>query len=461
MCAFRGIYFRLAPKVIFSSMAPRRHVGAFAALVTAALVTALYVQYRKKKKDAAPAARMSRNELTSRLVELGKSRVSGRDSFQGESSPTSPPPPLTSGDSSKSPLVPGRRRNSAGAGTAIAEEEEEGDGDGLRSSAEKELWRRVEAVLAEYSLNRIAMVAARKWVREMGDPTKTELRRLRDWLLAKVNGRDRVAPVSSWQSGCPEILGGLRATPVWPADTFACLQPFVKHAGEITKELLALREAQLSGFQPLKIPNWATKHKVTSPDGAGSLSHDAGDWNVFYLALHEVPFEANCGRCPTTSRLLRDLPRSYQHAFFSALTPGTHILKHHGPTNKKLRVHLPLVGVEGAELRVADRVLTFQPGAPVVFDDSFEHEAWHRGPETRVVLVFDLWHPDLSDREVFFLSFLQRSRMRADMRAEKALRQGREDEPQPAQPGALDAGDNFYQLLHDSKGVLPDNKWWV
>jgi aspartate beta-hydroxylase len=316
-------------------------------------------------------------------------------------------------------------------------------------------------VLAEYSLNKIAMVAARKWVREMGDPSKTELRRLRDWLLAKVNGRDRVAPASSWQSGCPEILAGLRAMPVWPAEAFACLQPFVDHAGEITKELLSLREAQLSGFQPLKVPNWATKQRVSSPDGAGSLSHDAGDWNVFYLALHEVPFEANCARCPTTSRLLRELPRSYQHAFFSALTPGTHIVKHHGPTNKKLRVHLPLLGVEGAELRVADRVLAFQPGVPVVFDDSFEHEAWHRGPKTRVVLVFDLWHPDLSDREVFFLSFLQRSRMRAEMRADRALRQGTEGEAVLDQLGAVDAGDNFYQLLQNGKGVLSDNKWWV
>ena len=50
----------------------------------------------------------------------------------------------------------------------------------------------------------------------------------------------------------------------------------------------------------------------------------------------QVPFPENCARCPVTTRLLKALPRSYQHAFFSALTPGTHIIKHHGPTNKKL-----------------------------------------------------------------------------------------------------------------------------
>ena len=27
------------------------------------------------------------------------------------------------------------------------------------------------------------------------------------------------------------------------------------------------------------------------------------------------------------------------------------------------------------------------------------HEAWHEGSETRIVLIVDIWHPDLSDAE--------------------------------------------------------------
>ena len=77
-----------------------------------------------------------------------------------------------------------------------------------------------------------------------------------------------------------------------------------------------------------------------------------------------------------TTRLLTELGnRSYTHAFFSALTPGTHIIKHHGPTNKKLRVHLPLVGAEGSELRVADNLVQNKNGEVFAFDDSFEHDA--------------------------------------------------------------------------------------
>ena len=30
------------------------------------------------------------------------------------------------------------------------------------------------------------------------------------------------------------------------------------------------------------------------------------------------------------------MPRNYKHCFFSAVTPGTHITHHNGPTGKKL-----------------------------------------------------------------------------------------------------------------------------
>ena len=32
----------------------------------------------------------------------------------------------------------------------------------------------------------------------------------------------------------------------------------------------------------------------------------------------------------------------------------------------------------------------------MVFDDSFEHEVWHDGDSPRLVLIADIWHPELS-----------------------------------------------------------------
>lgn len=48
-----------------------------------------------------------------------------------------------------------------------------------------------------------------------------------------------------------------------------------------------------------------------------------------------------------------------------------------------------------------------------MWDHSYEHEAWHEGDDTRVVLIVDVWHPDLTDAEVRFLGTLQNCRLRA------------------------------------------------
>jgi aspartate beta-hydroxylase len=34
-----------------------------------------------------------------------------------------------------------------------------------------------------------------------------------------------------------------------------------------------------------------------------------------------------------------------------------------------------------------------------VFDDTYEHEAWNRSQQTRVVMIFDVWHPLLTEVE--------------------------------------------------------------
>ena len=54
------------------------------------------------------------------------------------------------------------------------------------------------------------------------------------------------------------------------------------------------------------------------------------------------------------------IPNCYNHSFFSAMNPKTHILKHHGPTNKKLRFHLPILGVGGSKLRVGNKIMNLK-----------------------------------------------------------------------------------------------------
>lgn len=79
--------------------------------------------------------------------------------------------------------------------------------------------------------------------------------------------------------------------------------------------------------------------------------------------------------------------------------PGTHVWPHTGPTNCRVRAHLGLVVPGGAEIRVGNTTKTWEEGKFIIFDDSFEHEVWHNGPSYRLVLIVDLWHPELTQDE--------------------------------------------------------------
>ena len=53
------------------------------------------------------------------------------------------------------------------------------------------------------------------------------------------------------------------------------------------------------------------------------------------------------------------------------------------------------------QLRVADKYLQWKNGEMFIFDDSFDHEVWHFNDknESRMVLILDLWHPELSQEK--------------------------------------------------------------
>ena len=44
-----------------------------------------------------------------------------------------------------------------------------------------------------------------------------------------------------------------------------------------------------------------------------------------------------------------------------------------------------------------------------MFDDSIEHEAWNESEQDRVVLLFDIWRPELDDSERELLGQLLRA----------------------------------------------------
>ena len=91
---------------------------------------------------------------------------------------------------------------------------------------------------------------------------------------------------------------------------------------------------------------------------------------------------------------------------FSVLSSGTHILPHTGVSNSRVVVHLPLVLPGQCALTVAGIEREWQKGQLLIFDDTFEHEAWNRSDSDRVILLMDAWHPDLREAERIALAEL-------------------------------------------------------
>jgi aspartyl/asparaginyl beta-hydroxylase (cupin superfamily) len=84
---------------------------------------------------------------------------------------------------------------------------------------------------------------------------------------------------------------------------------------------------------------------------------------------------------------------------FSLLAPNTAIPPHVGVNNARLVCHLSLVVPEDCWFRVGAETRYWKRGEAFVFDDTIEHEALNPSDELRVVFIFDVWHPDLSEVE--------------------------------------------------------------
>jgi aspartate beta-hydroxylase len=129
------------------------------------------------------------------------------------------------------------------------------------------------------------------------------------------------------------------------------------------------------------------------------------DWCAFYLWKGGVPIPENLARCPSVMAALEDaplcrVPGRTPSILFSLLRPGAHIQPHHGFTNARYICHLPLIVPDGCAMRVGADTRPWVEGQACVFDDSIEHEAWNHSPDRlRVVMIFDIWRPELTDAE--------------------------------------------------------------
>ena len=183
---------------------------------------------------------------------------------------------------------------------------------------------------------------------------------------------------------------------------FAWLDPVEAATDAICSELMPILEEGTHFGPYIEVEAEKSSHVVAS--SSKELISSPEDWTAAYLirdGKHQTPLAE---RCPKTLAALDEVPLETiegraPFVLFSKLTPGAWIAPHTGFLNSRLVCHLPLLVPDGCWFRVGNQVRLWERGKAWVFDDTIEHEARNQGQGTRVVLIFNIWHPDLTEEE--------------------------------------------------------------
>jgi hypothetical protein len=149
---------------------------------------------------------------------------------------------------------------------------------------------------------------------------------------------------------------------------------------------------------------------------AGALTEDASSygrgWKTLVLLDRGTWDANNAALFPQTSKFLHDtLPDDFAvEIFFAQMDPKSTIQPHSDFTNFVLTSHLaldiPYSGQNKCRLSVGDVTQEWINGKVTVFDTSLFHDAVNESEKTRYILMFRLWHPDLSKEERKALQFI-------------------------------------------------------
>ena len=162
---------------------------------------------------------------------------------------------------------------------------------------------------------------------------------------------------------------------------FPVLKPLTENWTIIKDELITLLANKSD-------KNWMT----TFPDYVENKNNQV--WKVYSFLFFLMKSKKHADKCPKTAELIYSIP-TILSCDFSFLPAQTKIKPHEGYTRMVLRCHLPLIVPVGNQcgIRVGNETHFWKEGELVIFDDSFEHEAWNNSNEDRVVLMFDIPNP--------------------------------------------------------------------
>lgn len=192
---------------------------------------------------------------------------------------------------------------------------------------------------------------------------------------------------------------GLPQKRFYDPEDFPWLGPILALLPEMQAELANVLGSHPEGFTPYV-------HRTQNRPAPNNPLLDNEAWTAFHFWRDGEVVQENAERCPATMEALSHAPMPLiagrsPNAHWSRLLPGAHITPHTGMLNTRLICHIPILTAPACWLRVGSETREWNDGVPLLFDDSINHEARSEGLQERVVLLFEVWRPeiDAADRE--------------------------------------------------------------
>ncbi len=210
----------------------------------------------------------------------------------------------------------------------------------------------------------------------------------------------------------PELffIPGLPSKPFYPVEELLWAEELNSKCSTIKAELTAAMQQQLAkdGLRPYLDKGFSSHSTL------GELANSNNWLAIDLFSSGELNSEIST-LFPQTLDALKALPtynlkQNPFEVFFSFLKPHQSIAPHFGQSNHALTVHLPLDIPSECYLEVGAEKQFWREGEVLVFDDSFLHSAHNPSDLNRVVLIFSVWHPQLSadERNAVQQSFIAR-----------------------------------------------------
>jgi aspartyl/asparaginyl beta-hydroxylase (cupin superfamily) len=215
-----------------------------------------------------------------------------------------------------------------------------------------------------------------------------------DDCLGAILGKNRIYVQQPTFSHFPR----LPAIQFYEREDFPWLAALERATDDIRHELLGLLAEARDEFSPY------LQHAASDPLNQWKELNQSKRWSALFLWKDGKRSDAIAARCPKTAAALEaapvvKIPHRGPTSFFSLLEPHTRIPPHTGTTNTRLTVHIPLIVPPKCGFRVGTQTREWHPGTALIFDDTIEHEAWNDSDQERVILIFDIWNPLLTQAE--------------------------------------------------------------